>query len=197
MREPSYFTREEYALTKVALAREEVPAAAATADTRHPAAVAAAPAAGRALTLRLLAALVIRELARLRVLFVVARSHRTWRHRAARRERPRWQRSALRRAEALSAAASASTAAATARELVRPHGSGPGLHRALVAAVYRSALGASRIAGSAVRPPAIGGCALGRAGVLWSLVELFHGHAPLRRTRSQRVPSLVSFTRIP
>jgi len=26
MREPSYFTREEYALTKVALAREEVPA---------------------------------------------------------------------------------------------------------------------------------------------------------------------------
>src|SRR5204862_6641470 len=99
-----------------------------------------APAGCSLLTLRMLAALLIRELARLRVLFVAARSHRAWRHRAARRERARWQRPALRRAEALSAAASASTAAATAREVVRASGSGPGLRLGECDAAYQCGL---------------------------------------------------------
>src|SRR5207249_10019254 len=119
-------------------AGKEVTAATATSDTRHPAAVAATPAALRALTLRLLTALVIRELARLRALLIVARSHRTRRHRAARRERSWRERSSLWRTEALSAASSASTATGAARGLIGAGGSGGGLHWPLIVLLRRS-----------------------------------------------------------
>src|SRR6185295_4922110 len=183
----------------------EVPAAAARAgaDTRHPATIAATPAALRALALGLLATLVVRELASLRVLFVVAwRDGPRW-NRSTGRERAWRQRSALRRAEALSAAASATSAASAARELVGAGRPGPGHHRSLVrpgvcsTRVKRTGIGRAAVGRTGVGRARIGRSAVARARFLWALLELFHGHAPLRRMRSQRVPSLVSFTRIP
>src|SRR5258705_1779245 len=187
--------------------REEVPAApsattGAGADTRYPAAVATAPATLRALALSLLAALVIRELASLRVLFVVAWCHGTRWHRTTGREWSRRHRSTLRRAEALSAAAATPSATAATRQLIGTRRSWPGHHRPLVRSgisgtrVGRTSVGRTGVRWTCVGLIAVGRSVVARARFLRALLELFHRHAPLR-TRSQRVPSLVSFTRIP